>query len=147
MIGSFALKTVRPSYSGRPLRRRPVPQRRRLWPYVAPVVILIVLAVGWTWLWYYAASIADRALTGWIEREAAIGRVYACGTQSIGGLAAAPPGASIAGNASTGAQAIVGQSISTSAVEYHALVADVDWGVDLRADVLLAGMDEKEVGD
>src|ERR1700756_4081899 len=69
----------------RPLRKRPVPRRRRLWPYVA-VAIVIVLAVGWSWLWYYAASIADRALTGWIEREAAVGRVYACGTQSIGGF-------------------------------------------------------------
>jgi hypothetical protein len=70
----------------RPLRRRPVPRRRRLWPYIAPVVIVIVLAVGWTWLWYFAASIAERALNGWIEREAAVGRIYACGTQSIGGF-------------------------------------------------------------
>src|ERR1700678_4114693 len=70
----------------RPLRKRPVPPPRRLWRYCAPIAIIIALAVGWSWLWYYAASIADRALTGWIEREAAVGRVYACGTQSIGGF-------------------------------------------------------------
>src|SRR3984957_9825109 len=70
----------------RPLRKRPVPRRRRLWPYLVPVMIVIALAVGWSWLWYFAASIAERTLNGWIEREAAVGRVYACGTQSIGGF-------------------------------------------------------------
>lgn len=50
-----------------------------------PVVGVIVLAAAWTWLWYYAASITERALSGWIAREAALGRVYACGAQSIGG--------------------------------------------------------------
>src|SRR6516164_11574340 len=37
-------------------------------------------------LWSYAASIANRALTGWIEREAALGRAYACGSQTIAGF-------------------------------------------------------------
>jgi hypothetical protein len=37
-------------------------------------------------LWSYAASIANEALAGWIAREAALGRVYACGSQSIGGF-------------------------------------------------------------
>jgi hypothetical protein len=46
----------------------------------------MVLAMLWTGLWYYSASAADRALTGWVEREAAAGRVYACGSQSIGGF-------------------------------------------------------------
>ncbi len=51
-----------------------------------PLAIVIVLAIAWFWLWYYAASIADRTMAGWIEREAAAGRVYSCGTQSIGGF-------------------------------------------------------------
>ena len=33
-----------------------------------------------------AASIAARALSGWMAREAPPGRVYACGSQSIGGF-------------------------------------------------------------
>ena len=48
--------------------------------------MIVALPIGWTMLWYYAASIAGRALTGWIDREAALGRVYACGSQTIGGF-------------------------------------------------------------
>jgi hypothetical protein len=71
----------------RPLRRRSAPPRRqrRLWLFVVPVV-LILLGLGWTWLWSYAADIAGQAEAGWIAREAALGRVYACGAQSIGGF-------------------------------------------------------------
>ncbi len=69
-----------------PQRRRAAPpRRRRLWPFILPVAI-ILLAAGWTWLWYYAAGIASEAEAGWIQREAALGRVYACGAQSIGGF-------------------------------------------------------------
>jgi hypothetical protein len=51
-----------------------------------PLVIVVILAVVWTWLWYYAASVADRTLTGWIDREAKAGRAYSCQTQTIGGF-------------------------------------------------------------
>jgi uncharacterized protein DUF2125 len=67
-------------------RRAPPPRRRRpLWPFILPLVLL-ALAGGWTGLWYYAAGIAGDAEAGWIAREAALGRVYACGAQSIGGF-------------------------------------------------------------
>jgi hypothetical protein len=69
--------------------RKPDPggaQRRRRWPFVAAFVALMALAVLWTGLWYYSAAAADHALIGWVEREAAAGRVYACGAQSIGGF-------------------------------------------------------------
>ena len=70
----------------RPLRKCAAPPRhRRLWPFILPVAI-IVLAAGWSWLWYYGAGIAGEAEAGWIAREAALGRVYACGAQSIGGF-------------------------------------------------------------
>jgi hypothetical protein len=70
----------------RPLRKRTAPpRRRRLWPFVLPAVI-VVIALGWSWLWYYAADIAGEAEAGWIQREAELGRVYACGAQSIGGF-------------------------------------------------------------
>jgi hypothetical protein len=71
----------------RPVRRRSAaPRRRRLWPFFAPVAIVILISLGWTWGWYYAASMADRALSAWVDREAAMGRVYACGAQNIGGF-------------------------------------------------------------
>lgn len=60
--------------------------RRRRWPIVAAVVIAIAAALAWAGLWYLAASIANRTLAGWVEREAAAGRSYACGSQSIGGF-------------------------------------------------------------
>jgi hypothetical protein len=69
--------------------RRPFPaqaRRRRRWPILAPVAAVIVFAILWTGLWYYSASKADQTLAGWVEREAAAGRVYACGSQSIGGF-------------------------------------------------------------
>jgi hypothetical protein len=61
------------------------PRRRRLWLFILPVA-LILLAAGWTWLWSYAADIAGGAEAAWIAREAALGRVYGCGSQSIGGF-------------------------------------------------------------
>jgi len=62
------------------------PVRRRWWPILATVAIVIVLAIAWVWLWYYASVIAGRTLAGWVERDAAAGRVYSCGSQSIGGF-------------------------------------------------------------
>ena len=73
-----------PAQRMRRLEVRPV--RRRRWPVLASAVIVIVLAVVWGLLWYYAATVADRTMAGWIEREAAAGRIYSCGTQSIGGF-------------------------------------------------------------
>src|ERR1700728_793406 len=70
------------------IRRRPnaaVP-RRRLWPIVASLIIVAVLAVAWCGLWYLAADTADRTLAGWVTREAAAGRVYSCGSQGIAGF-------------------------------------------------------------
>jgi hypothetical protein len=71
-------------------RRPPVRPRRslpprRLWRFLVMAAIIVALPIGWTALWSYAASIANEALAGWIGREAALGRVYACGSQSIGG--------------------------------------------------------------
>jgi hypothetical protein len=67
-------------------RRAPEPRRNRLRRLFIPLAVIIVIAVGWCWLWYYAADIAGRAEAGWIEREAELGRVYACGRQDIGGF-------------------------------------------------------------
>jgi hypothetical protein len=50
------------------------------------VAAVILLAALWSGLWYVSASVADRALSGWVEREAAAGRAYSCGSETIGGF-------------------------------------------------------------
>jgi hypothetical protein len=50
------------------------------------LALVMVVAAGWCGLWYYAASVADRALNGWVTREAAAGRDYSCGSQNISGF-------------------------------------------------------------
>jgi hypothetical protein len=60
-------------------------KRRRLWPVFVPVALLVVLAVGWTGLWFYAAGRAENAIAGWRAREAKSGRTYECASESIGG--------------------------------------------------------------
>jgi hypothetical protein len=68
------------------VRNPAVARKRRRWSILVPTAVVMTLALAWCWLWYYSATVADRALTGWVEREAAAGRFYACGTQSIGGF-------------------------------------------------------------
>ena len=59
--------------------------RRRLWPVLVPIVLVVALAIIWTGLWFYAASAAEATIAGWREREAKSGRVYSCAEQTIGG--------------------------------------------------------------
>jgi hypothetical protein len=66
--------------------RRGPPPHRRFWRLLLLAAVIVALPIGWTALWSYAASIANEALTGWLNREAALGRVYACGSQTIGGF-------------------------------------------------------------
>jgi hypothetical protein len=67
-------------------RARLGPARPTRWPVIAPILIVIAVAVAWSWLWYEAAAITDRTLAGWVDREAAAGRVYSCATESITGF-------------------------------------------------------------
>jgi hypothetical protein len=87
MPGESPLNMMQPQ---RQRSRRPpgggAPPRRRLWPVVLPVCVVVVLAAVWCGLWYYAAGIADRTMSGWMAREAAAGRVYSCGSQTISGF-------------------------------------------------------------
>jgi hypothetical protein len=62
-----------------------VPRRGR-WPIFLPVALVVVLALGWSAVWYYAAAKAETAIAGWREKEARLGRVYSCGAQTIGGF-------------------------------------------------------------
>jgi hypothetical protein len=65
--------------------RRTRSARRRNRRYIGMLVLLVALIGGWSWLWYYAAGQAEIAVDGWRAREAKSGRVYTCGSQSIGG--------------------------------------------------------------
>lgn len=57
-------------------------RRRR---YVSLVVLVVALIGGWSGFWYYAAGRAQTVLDGWRAREAKEGRVYACGSETVGG--------------------------------------------------------------
>jgi len=86
MQGESPLDMMRPQGSRvRRPRSAAERRRRRIWPFLVPAGI-VILAAGWSWLWYHAASVADQTLSGWLEREAAAGRVYSCGSQNIRGF-------------------------------------------------------------
>jgi hypothetical protein len=65
------------TYAARPPRR---------WPIALPLAVVVLLAVGWSGFWYYAAGRAQAELATWRERQAAAGRVVSCSTQQIGGF-------------------------------------------------------------
>jgi hypothetical protein len=60
--------------------------RRRRWPVLLPVALVLALAGAWCGFWFYAAQTAEEAIAGWREREAKSGRIFTCGGQSIGGF-------------------------------------------------------------
>jgi hypothetical protein len=60
--------------------------RQRSRRYVVLTVLVLLLAGGWIAFWTYAQATVQDNITGWKAREAAAGRVYDCGTQSVGGF-------------------------------------------------------------
>jgi len=107
-------------------RRSPgaaAPPRHRLWPVVLPICVVIALAAVWCGLWYYAAGVADRAMTGWMARETAAGRAYTCGSQTISGFPfrieadCATAGATI--NSTQPPFAVSAKDVSVAAQVYH----------------------------
>ena len=72
---------IRDSQSG------PMPSsaRRRRVKYIATLILFVALIGGWSWFWHFAAGKAEETAAGWRAREAAAGRVYECGSQTIGG--------------------------------------------------------------
>jgi hypothetical protein len=59
--------------------------RRRRGRYITLVVLVLALFAGWSWFWYYASGNAQVAIDGWRTREAKAGRIYDCGSQTMGG--------------------------------------------------------------
>src|SRR4051794_39018185 len=68
-----------------PASDRLAPPRRRSLRWVFLLLAVVILAAGWTAIWFYAAERANTAIAGWLEREARVGRVYTCGSQSLRG--------------------------------------------------------------
>jgi hypothetical protein len=65
---------------------RPRSARRRTWRYITLLVLVAASCGGWVWFWKYAAARAEVAVAGWRAREARAGRIYTCGSQSMGGF-------------------------------------------------------------
>jgi hypothetical protein len=74
-----------PSKSANPMYHLTPAPRRRPWGLILIAAAVVALAGGWSLFWYFAASTAERTIGGWLEREAQLGRIYTCGTQTVGG--------------------------------------------------------------
>jgi len=60
--------------------------RRRPWLIAAPLILVLVLGAAWTGVWSYAAGEAETRMNAWREQQARAGRVFGCGTQTVGGF-------------------------------------------------------------
>src|SRR5262249_21325794 len=58
-----------------------VPRRRR-WLLFIPFALVVVLAAGWSVVWFYAAARAEPELAAWREAERRAGRTQDCASQS-----------------------------------------------------------------
>lgn len=60
------------------------PRRARL--VIALIALVVLLAVGWTGLWVYAANRAEHEIDAWIDREAKLGRIWNCSDRRLSGF-------------------------------------------------------------
>ena len=59
--------------------------RRRLWPLFIPLGLVVLLAIAWTALWFYASGRAETEIAAWRAAERQAGRLQNCASQSIAG--------------------------------------------------------------
>jgi hypothetical protein len=64
----------------------PAQKRRRSIGWLIPTLVLVIIVAGWCGFWFYAANRASETIAAWIDREARAGRIYTCGSQSLGGF-------------------------------------------------------------
>ncbi|PWB83233.1 MAG: hypothetical protein C3F11_07775 [Methylocystaceae bacterium] len=50
------------------------------------LAVVVALAIGWTIVWFAASSMAQSRLDGWLEKEAARGRVWSCPERRVEGF-------------------------------------------------------------
>src|SRR5581483_1734149 len=66
--------------------RRADRSRSTIRKYIGLVVVVVLLAAGWSGFWYYAVGKAEQAIAGWKAREAKVGRIYTCGQETLSGF-------------------------------------------------------------
>jgi hypothetical protein len=60
--------------------------RRKPWLIAAPLILVLVLAAAWSGVWFYASSEAETRINDWQAQQAKAGRVFTCGSQTVGGF-------------------------------------------------------------
>jgi hypothetical protein len=60
--------------------------RRRPWLIATPLILVLVLAAVWCGVWFYARGEAETRINEWQAQQAKAGRVFTCGTQTVGGF-------------------------------------------------------------
>src|SRR5262249_53903941 len=58
----------------------------RRWRIVLPLAVVILLALGWSGFWFYAAGRAQSEFAAWRTRQAAAGREVSCASESVSGF-------------------------------------------------------------
>lgn len=61
-------------------------RRRTGLRYTILLFIVLALIAGWSGFWKFAAGKAQETIDGWRAREAKAGRIYNCGSQTVGGF-------------------------------------------------------------
>src|SRR5215212_5951395 len=59
--------------------------RRRPWLIALPLVLVLALAAAWSAFWCYASREAEARINDWQSQQARAGRVFSCGSQTVGG--------------------------------------------------------------
>ncbi|MCS0502630.1 DUF2125 domain-containing protein [Ancylobacter mangrovi] len=62
------------------------PRSHRRWLITLPVALLLLLALGWCGVWFYASGRVDKEVDAWIAAEAVQGRTWSCANRQIGGF-------------------------------------------------------------
>ncbi len=60
--------------------------RRKPWLIAAPLILVLVLAAAWSGVWFYASGEAETRINDWQAQQAKAGRVFTCGSQTVGGF-------------------------------------------------------------
>ncbi|MFG1360695.1 DUF2125 domain-containing protein [Xanthobacter pseudotagetidis] len=61
------------------------PARRKSWIVFVPLGLLLLIAVIWSGVWFYASGRAEREIDAWVAREARLGRIWNCGERHLAG--------------------------------------------------------------
>lgn len=61
-----------------------IKKRGSIW-IMAPLVVFLLIAAGWTAAWAYIRGEVDRGVVQWLAAEAAAGRTHECHERAVGG--------------------------------------------------------------